>query len=242
MSIMIPCCNAHAYMKFAKKNFAPQAKNATVRNIITINKYNVGMKSLDRAIIVSDTLKTEKSPSFNSQVRVPVPVPVPVPFPFPFPAPAPAPAPAPDSGFRIPAIPYAQVKRSALISDIEDGGLKAPHLNSLIETQRILCYKKLAIYQPSGWKTILLHYLKPAGGKLVLCCDFDLKKLPMKLPAFYEECIKFFAKRSAVNNLNIQDLNGQDLSKVIRWNNKFSRIGDKSVYVRNLAEKGILLE
>ena len=77
-----------------------------------------------------------------------------------------------------------KVKRSALISDIEDGGLKAPHLNSIIETQRVLCCKKLANDQPSGWKTILLHYLKPAGGKLVLCCDFDLKKFPIKLPAF----------------------------------------------------------
>ena len=65
MSIMIPSCNAHAYMKFSKKNFAPYAKNATVKNIITINKY-VGMKNLDRAIIVSDTLKTETSPSFIS--------------------------------------------------------------------------------------------------------------------------------------------------------------------------------
>ena len=106
-----------------------------------------------------------------------------------------------------------KVKRSTLISDIEDGGLKAPHLNSIIETQRILCCKKLANDQPSGWKIILLHYLKPVGGKLVLCCDFDLKKLTIKLPAFYEECLKSFAKYSAVNNLDIQDLNGKDLSK-----------------------------
>ena len=66
MSIMIPSRNAHAYMKFSKKNFAPYAKNATVKDIITINKYNVGMKSLDRAIIVGATLKTEMSPSFIS--------------------------------------------------------------------------------------------------------------------------------------------------------------------------------
>ena len=79
---------------------------------------------------------------------------------------------------------------------------------------------KLANDQPSGWKTILLHYLKLAGGKLVLCCDFDLKKS--------------FAKCSALNNLNIQDLNKKDLSKVILWNNKFICIGDKSVYFRNL--------
>ena len=66
-----------------------------------------------------------------------------------------------------------------------------------------------------------------------------MKKLPVKLPAFYEECLKFFAKCSGVNDLNIQDLNGKDFSKVILWNNKFICTGDKSS-VRNLAEKGIL--
>ena len=133
-----------------------------------------------------------------------------------------------------------KVKRSALISDIEDGGLKAPHLDSIIETQRILCCKKLASDQPSDWKKILQHYLEPVGGKLILCCDFDLKKLPVKLPAFYEECFKSFAKCSAANHTSVQDQIRQDLSKAIVWNNKFICIGGKSVYFRNLAEKGIL--
>ena len=106
-----------------------------------------------------------------------------------------------------------KVKRSAVI---------APHLNSLNETQRVLCCKKLANDQPSGWRTILLHYLKPVRGKLVLCCDsVDLKKLPIKLPTFYEQCLKIFCKVLRVNNLNIHDLNGKDLSKIILWNNKF---------------------
>ena len=34
-----------------------------------------------------------------------------------------------------------KVKRLALISDYEDGGLKAPHLEAIIKTQRILCCK-----------------------------------------------------------------------------------------------------
>ena len=49
-------------------------------------------------------------------------------------------------------------KRPALVGDIEDGGLKAPHLYSMIETQRIMCCKKLASDEPSSWKIILLHY------------------------------------------------------------------------------------
>ena len=103
-----------------------------------------------------------------------------------------------------------KIKRSALISDIENGGLKAPHLDSIIETQRILCCKKLASDQPSNWKKKILHYLEQVGGKLILCCDFDLKKLPVKLPAFYEECFKSFAKCFATNYTSVQDQKRQD--------------------------------
>ena len=66
MSIMIPSCNVHAYIKFSKKNFCSVRKKCDSKNIITINKYNVGMKSLDQALVVSDTLKTETSPNFIS--------------------------------------------------------------------------------------------------------------------------------------------------------------------------------
>ena len=48
MSFTIPSCNAHAFMKFSKKTVLRRTrKNATVKNIVTINEYNVGMKSLD---------------------------------------------------------------------------------------------------------------------------------------------------------------------------------------------------
>ena len=30
-------------------------------------------------------------------------------------------------------------------------------------------------------------------GKLVLCCEFDLRKLPIKLPAFHPKYLKCFA-------------------------------------------------
>ena len=133
-----------------------------------------------------------------------------------------------------------KVKRSTLVSEIEDGGLKAPHLESIIETQRVLCCKKLASDQPSTWRTILRHYLKPVDGKLILCCNFELQKLPIKLPQFYEECLRSFAKCSAANRGSVQGLNGNDLAKIILWNNKFICIGGNSVYFKTLAEKGII--
>ena len=134
----------------------------------------------------------------------------------------------------------AKIKRLALISDIEDGGLKAPHLDSIIKTQRILCCQRLANEQPSSWKTILLHYLKPVGGRFILCCDFDVKTLPIKLPTFYEESLKYFAECSAANQGSAQNPTNVDLSKIVLWNNKAICVDGKSVYNKRLADIGIL--
>jgi len=133
-----------------------------------------------------------------------------------------------------------KVKRSALIGDIRDGGLKAPHMNSMIETQRIMCCKKLASDEPSSWKTKLLHCLKPVGGNLILACSFDVKMLPIKLPPFYEDCLKSFAKCSVATNQCeqlIDDINAT--LQTIIWNNKFICIDGKSVSIlQNVGRKG----
>ena len=48
-----------------------------------------------------------------------------------------------------------KVKRLSLIRDLDKGGLKAPHLESIIKSQRIVCCKKFAENQRSNWKIIL---------------------------------------------------------------------------------------
>ena len=88
---------------------------------------------------------------------------------------------------------------------------------------------------PKTWKTILLHYLKPVGGKFILSCDFELKTLLIKLPLFYEECFKYFAEHSASKERAYTNI-----SKVIIWNNKAIRIGGKSVYNHSLANIGLI--
>ena len=49
-----------------EEKFCAVHKKCDRKNIIPINKHNVEMTSLDRAIIVSDTLRTETSPIFIS--------------------------------------------------------------------------------------------------------------------------------------------------------------------------------
>ena len=133
-----------------------------------------------------------------------------------------------------------KVKRSTLISDVENGGLRAPHLESAIKTQQILCCKKFVNSQQSSWKTILLHYLRPVGGKLVLGCGFDIKKLPVKLPRFYEECFQIFAEHSAATAISVQCLNNSTRADTIVWNNKHICVDNKSIFHRSLFKKGII--
>ena len=99
-----------------------------------------------------------------------------------------------------------KVKHSVLKSDEEKGGLRAPHLESIVRTQRIMCCKKFAETQQRSWKIILSQYTKQVGGKLVFACRFDVKKLPIKLPRFYEYCLQIFAEHSAATGVCIQNL------------------------------------
>ena len=48
-----------------------------------------------------------------------------------------------------------KVKRSALINDIEGGGLKMLDLESLISAQRVMCVKKYVENYESPWKRVL---------------------------------------------------------------------------------------
>ena len=57
-----------------------------------------------------------------------------------------------------------KVNRISLVGDIKDGGLKAPHLESIIKTHRMKICQRLADKESCNWKIILLHYLKQVGG------------------------------------------------------------------------------
>ena len=130
-----------------------------------------------------------------------------------------------------------------LFADDLTGFLKNDH--SLIKFMELVeafreC-KKLASDEPISWKTILLHYLKPVGGKLILGCSFDVKMLPIKLPPFYEDCLKSLAKcLVATNQCEELTIDINATLQTIIWNNKFICIDGKSVFFKTLAKKGIL--
>ena len=133
-----------------------------------------------------------------------------------------------------------KVKRSALISDVENGGLRAPHLESIIKAQRIMCCKKFANSQQSSWKIILLHYLRRIGGRLLLSCNFNVKNLPVTLPKFYAECLQTFSEHSVSVREQVLNLSNSSRSSTVIWNNRHILIDGKSVFYQSLFDKGIV--
>ena len=133
-----------------------------------------------------------------------------------------------------------KVEHCVLVGHIEDGGLKAPHLDSIFKTQRIIWCKKLVSDDLRSWKILLLHYLKPVGGKFILGCNFNAKKLPIKLLGFSEECLMDFLQCSVANNFCLGNINAVDISKIILLNNCYILIGGKTVFNKGLVEKGIV--
>ena len=69
-----------------------------------------------------------------------------------------------------------KVKRRALINNIENGGLKMLHLESLIEAQKISFFKRYADPDyAADWKFVLDTILEPVGGPYLLNCNFDVR-------------------------------------------------------------------
>ena len=93
--------------------------------------------------------------------------------------------------------------------------------------------------EPHAWKTILSHYLKPVGGKIMFCCNFDIKKLSISIPTFYRKCLECFTLCSAAANKCELELSHEEVCNTVIWNNKYICIDDKSVFNPRLAGKGI---
>ena len=130
-----------------------------------------------------------------------------------------------------------KVKRLALISEYEDGGLKMPHPESLIKTQRIVCLARYLDDNSSPWKVFLSHYLKNVGTSFLLQCNFNPSRLPCKLPSFYKECLEVLSDFNGNHDIIATK---QDVLNVTIWNNQNLLINKKSIYNKRIKEAGFV--
>ena len=110
-----------------------------------------------------------------------------------------------------------------------------PHIQTMINTQHIICLRKYTEDYISPWKQILSFLLKDYGGKFLLHCNFSTADLPSCFPNFYRECFKVWCNLSVKPILSCE----QALNQLL-WNNQFLRIGGKPIFNKKLFSEGLI--
>ena len=108
-------------------------------------------------------------------------------------------------------------------------------IESMMLAQRIICLKKYIEDDVCSWKFFLDHYLEKVGGKFIVHCQFDTRKLPFSLPVFYKDCLEAWSSLTNKEVISYEDI----MDQVVR-NNKHILCQGKSLYQAFLHKSGII--
>lgn len=123
------------------------------------------------------------------------------------------------------------IRKSQMIKDYENGGLKAINFESIIAALRAKWLKECLSFTHSMWYHIPNKLFSKVGGlSFLLKCDFDLSKLPLKLSAFHRQALEF-GKLLFTHNFTPHN--------TLLWNNRMITINRKSLFKSDWYEKGI---
>ena len=129
-----------------------------------------------------------------------------------------------------------KIKYKTLIGDINDGGIRLPDLETVIQTNRVIWGLKLINDSKGCWKIFAENLLQNFGGFTVIGENFDIQKIDQKkLPAFYKEVFNAWSKISSTNVVKTEDILRQPL-----WLNKFITLQLDHINVKRFTDKQIL--
>ena len=123
---------------------------------------------------------------------------------------------------------------NVLISRTEKGGICLPDINCRVQTQQIMLIKRLLTSRTlHPWKLIPSWYLREIGGLEAVRSNFNVDMIPKNLPK-YKHLIAYskFVKRSPLSK--------QEVLIQPVWNNANIKLKNKSFYIRELQEVGVL--
>ena len=129
-----------------------------------------------------------------------------------------------------------RLKRRVLMSNIVNGGLKAPDFQSMIGAARLKWIKKISTSAEAPWKLILEKYLERLNIPLhvLLISNYDMKSSSLDkadIPQFYKEMLKLWCEMG--NTLPAYN-KGNFL-----WFNKDICVKGKSLFYEQLFRAGV---
>ncbi len=123
------------------------------------------------------------------------------------------------------------IKKGIMVKGYEEGGLKAIHIDCVNGTIKINWLRSLLRDENTKWFHIPKHIFTSLGGiNLLLRCDFDIKKIPIKLSAFHQQVLLYW-KMIFKHNFSPHN--------TPLWNCRYVLLRNKSIFYQNWLEKGI---
>uniref|UniRef100_A0A669EBX3 Reverse transcriptase domain-containing protein n=1 Tax=Oreochromis niloticus TaxID=8128 RepID=A0A669EBX3_ORENI len=123
------------------------------------------------------------------------------------------------------------IRQGNLVKRFEDGGLQAIEFDSLNGTLKINWLRSFLRSQNSLWFHIPSKIFSDLGGiNLLLRCDFDIRKLPIKLSSFHQQVLLYW---KLIYKHNYSPHNTPI------WNCRYIKVGNKSIFMEKWYDKGI---
>ncbi len=133
-----------------------------------------------------------------------------------------------------------KIKRSVIINDFEEGGLKLPDIVSFCYSLKFSWLHKLLDPQNySPWKILLIDYIHKWGGDHILYVSSEgLRLVAQKLNSFWRDVFINFS----ILKDTAQDPNDLDVDSILKqplWLNTFMKIGGNLCIKPKFSENGI---
>ena len=133
-----------------------------------------------------------------------------------------------------------KIKRGVMISDYEEGGLRAPSIDIMAKSMKLAWISRLLSEEENfedSWKTIPNYLLDKFGGlNFLLRCNYDKKFLArINLPQFYAEILQYFLElKTSYNDFFSHQ-------EFVLFNNKDILLDGCSFFYKTWFDKGVYL-
>ena len=132
-----------------------------------------------------------------------------------------------------------KIKRRVMISDYDNGGLRAPSIDTMAKSLKLAWIPRLLSEEENSedsWKAIPNYLLDKFGGlNFLLRCNYDKKFLTrINLPQFYKEILQYFLELKTSYNYSSHQ-------EFVLFNNKDILLDGYSIFYKNWFEKGVFL-
>ena len=128
-----------------------------------------------------------------------------------------------------------KIKRNTLTAPIAKGDLNMINFVHVEKSLKAAWVNHYCSSDNSDWCAFLDFKLEEFGGPFLFQCNYDLKLLGLAdLPPFYRNILSVWQELHSKTPHNIKEMKEE-----ILWNNRFIKIGERSIFHKAWASKGI---